>query len=1404
MKRPFNNCRLLIIYFVMGWTGLVNSQSSLLCKLAQAPHLSKTAPDAEEIYATAAVEQILAGIGTVSGHKIFTIVDGQSPIAGELEKWIRLDFADLGDRDQAYQKLVQINDVEYVGPVRAFKLDFVPNDPRFGDQWALGKIAAREAWDIERGRPDILVAVIDTGIDYRHPDLAANLWLNSGEDLNGNGAFDENDLNNADDDGNGFIDDVIGWDFTDAPNYPDGGDYLEPDNDPMDEQGHGTGVAGIIAASTDNGLGVAGVAHKCRVMNLRAFTAGGNGEEDDVASAILYAINNGARIINMSWGDVFVSRIIDDVVRYAATKGIVLIASAGNASTDQVHYPSAFEGTISVGSTTAEDKLSSFSNFGPTVDLVAPGSDILTTGLNSGYTSLNGTSFAAPFVSGAAALLLAQHPEFGADVVRANLLKSATDLGAAGWDDQFAAGRLNLASLLTNPLYSIVEIKKPFLDQGLSQGPLEIWGSAWSPTLEYFEISYGPGDNPENWTFIGRGANPVLDGLLYRWDGLPADGSYTMRLLVANRDGSVDLDFVRFFVDSSEPVISNVQLLPMLDRDRHSVLITFNTDDLCEGSVHFRPASTGVDFNEALFSFRTNQQKFNLTQNHMDGVLELKLEAWNRSGLHSIDDNDGRLYSVDLSAPPLDVTSFSPRGNPVTPGILLPKSYDFDGNGLPEIIVGSRQNGSVSIVRFFESTPDGLTQVFAMNNALIPRDIGDSDGDGKWEILCGYGFNSYLYEAPEIGSFPTELIKEWTGDGGKQYWASRITDLDNDGLGEIVMRTVGISGEGKDLFALYEWDGSSDYRLSAQLPNPTEGENQNGVPKSVVGDFDGDGLKEILLGDSDGDLYIYENRGNDNFAVTWQHRMPLLDTIDYLATGDFDGDRVLEFAAGCHTDPNLNTEHEYDARHWLYRVFDQAQDDNYQSVYELRLFGFESPKDFESGVSAGDIDLDGDDELFVAAFPDFYLLDYSSGEYGVIYYHENVQSNGAVVLDGENEFFLAKTDGIYKFQAVASNTAPAVPTGIEARPLDAGHVKLTWRAVEGAQQYIVQRGTSETNMINYETTTVPELIDDKVKQGIYYYYSVAAIDPGKSPSVSVPSRIVRALPGPRPKLIRAVGESEHNVRLYFDKPMNSTVKNSSLYRISPAIGRPTSAALDASNLQVVLTVPETFNVGTVYTISCSTLEDAYGTPLDTTASSTTFSIQKAQSIPYLVKGRILGDSRLELVFSEPMDLDGLLNGENYTVNGGTAISAITAANENSMVVLELDGKGNFGALGRPVTIRVSNLVSANGVSMQRGRGDFLQLIFSQTNLDNVFTFPNPFRPGSGADFITFANLTRQADIEIFTSQGIKVRTLREDNGDGGLQWDSTNESGVPVASGIYIYRIRSGSQTVYGKLAIVR
>lgn len=350
-------------------------------------------------------------------------------------------------------------DVEYAELSHAISACVHPNDPEYGKQWGMDKIAAPEAWETCQGSDDVVIAVIDTGADYNHRDLRANIWCNEAE-LNG--------LPGVDDDDNGYIDDIHGYNF------------VYNNSDPNDDHGHGTHVAGIIAAVGNNGLDVAGLCWKARIMVLKILDAGGDGTSADAAQAIYYAVANGADVISLSWGSDEDSQAIMDAIAYARWLGVLVVAAAGNNGSKALFYPASYPDVIAVAATESNDERNPLSNYGDWVDIAAPGSGIVSlapTGISlarshdSFTATLSGTSMATPHVAGACALLLAANPLLTCDEVEKILLSTGDPIkaGICASNARLNVGRAMRAAV---PPEGVVRFDQPVYAAGDEIGVL--------------------------------------------------------------------------------------------------------------------------------------------------------------------------------------------------------------------------------------------------------------------------------------------------------------------------------------------------------------------------------------------------------------------------------------------------------------------------------------------------------------------------------------------------------------------------------------------------------------------------------------------------------------------------------------------------------------------------------------------------------------------------------------------------------------------------------------------------------------------------------------------------------------------------------------------------------------------
>jgi subtilisin family serine protease len=337
--------------------------------------------------------------------------------------------------------------IEYVEPnYIQHAIATFPNDPQFNNLWGLhnygqtggtpdADIDAPEAWDITTGGSEVVIAVIDSGIDYQHEDLQGNIWVNPEEDLDNDSIPELSDLDGIDNDGNGYVDDLIGWDFANN------------DNNPFDDHGHGTHVSGTIAAKGNNGIGVTGVNWTAKIMALKFLDENGMGWTSDAILAIEYYADKGIRISNNSWGGGGYSHALHDAIQASQS---LFVAAAGNdgRNTDFLpHYPSSYDldNIVSVAATDHNDSLWWLSNYGTTsVDLSAPGVSILSTTPGNTYSYYNGTSMATPHVTGVAGLLLAQDSSLTINEMKWRILKGVDPKGLP----VLTGGRLNANSTL--------------------------------------------------------------------------------------------------------------------------------------------------------------------------------------------------------------------------------------------------------------------------------------------------------------------------------------------------------------------------------------------------------------------------------------------------------------------------------------------------------------------------------------------------------------------------------------------------------------------------------------------------------------------------------------------------------------------------------------------------------------------------------------------------------------------------------------------------------------------------------------------------------------------------------------------------------------------------------------------
>jgi subtilisin family serine protease len=452
------------------------------------------------------LNQIVSKYGFINLSKPFAAAKNSEI----LQRTYLLEFSSIQDIEKCIKDLENLKGVEYAEKVPLDRMCLTPNDPSYSSQWGLSNINAPAAWNYFSTGSNVVVAIVDDAVERTHADLSPNLWVNSGEIAG----------NNIDDDNNGYIDDINGYDVASNDNNP---------NPPSSSFDHGTHVAGIVSARSNNGVGVASIGFSCKLMCVKSTTT--VGQVTNGYDGILYAAVSGADVINMSWGGPGTSTTAQNIVNYAAGEGCILIAAAGNDDVNTQFYPAAYNNVVSVAATTSTNTKASFSNYGSWIDVSAPGNNIYSTTVGNSYGNKSGTSMASPMVAGLAGLMKSLNPNMpNADLINC-LLTTAVNIDAQNpsFIGELGSGRIDAAAAMACVATSLNN--PPVADFSANFTAISAGGSVLFTNLS----TYNP--TSWNWTFTGgtptsfNGQNPP--SVTYN-----TPGTYNVSLTVTNANGT--------------------------------------------------------------------------------------------------------------------------------------------------------------------------------------------------------------------------------------------------------------------------------------------------------------------------------------------------------------------------------------------------------------------------------------------------------------------------------------------------------------------------------------------------------------------------------------------------------------------------------------------------------------------------------------------------------------------------------------------------------------------------------------------------------------------------------------------------------------------------------------------------
>ncbi len=1306
--------------------------------------------------------------------------------------------------------------IEYVQKGNVYKIDYTPNDSLVSEQWALNKIQAFDAWNITAGSDTVLIGIIDTGIDFEHLDLKSQFYLNPGEIGLDNSGKDKR-TNNFDDDGNGFVDDFMGWDFTDRVGFPfdsTGGDYLNWDNNPKDEQGHGTYIAGIAGASMNNLYGIAGIAPRSKLINIRAFDPNGYGEEDDVAAAILYAVQMGAKVINMSFGDNAFSFVLRDVIRYAYSRGVVLIASAGNSNSSNPHYPSGYSEVICVGNSTSDDLVASSSNYGSTLDLVAPGSLIMTTAMNNNYAIISGTSASAPFVSGAAALILSLE-NFTNEEVKQILKSTSDDIGNPGWDLKSGAGRLNLFKAVSVIAPSKIKFNSPTQDFATSANTLDINATVLSPYFVRYELFYGMGLNPNNWTpLVQNGLSQFSNQNIYSLNiSTFADTVYNLRLVVYLNNGRTLEERVNFYVDRTAPIGDLILFGSAFYGNKATILAAVQSNEPSIVRMYYKKHGE-QNFNfVTLDGFASNNQfvkklHYGFIPKHLveqNASYDVYFEIENLVGLkNTIKQSGDSIFTLTTEFNTL-LSSEVELPYSLNKGSIFKKPTNFLSQNFNEVLFSEFYPSQDLYYALYKLEGNIFVKVDSMKNRL-PRDVGDFNNNGKIDLLSSIQRNGYIDEQTSSGVF--SFTNKFSDSSGT-FWPIMAKDIDIDGITEVLAVDSDTS--------ITIWKVGSNPTLT----NPKKvsnfspkglGGNLIDAPNCVITDTDNDSKNEVWMVDRDGDIFSYEIQTPTNYVQDKIFSTEFLGSSALIDAGDYNGDGFQDIAVLIHSIDDLDIAPFY--RLLVFNFSSGSLNIIYDQAFVDASVEFNSSfRSAESSLKFEDLDQDGKEELIVFIFPYSYIFKSFSTQNLVVSYKENVNSSsiftGDLNRNGIQEVAFPTNDGIKFFEFAFSNQA-STPSGLIGYSKDSSSIYLQWNSFEN--KFYIYRGENEISLILIDSIQTNKFTDLTITNNKNYFYAVKSCDASKPNPVSNLSEVIKVYSHNPAEIESVHSTTARGISIAFTEQISNTIDNLNSFRIVN-FGIPNSIS-PQNQKSLLLTFNENLPLGN-NTLIVKDLKDLFGSPIKTdTVNFNVDTIVVQQEQFFISSHQLINPYKVKITFNLEVDNSTAQNLNNYVFEPLINVSFMTIdQTDKKTIYLSWDRQKPVGSVGKEFVLKINNLRSSaqtGNLQIASGAGSYIVLTSFAKDLSDVYVYPQPARINNGIGRVTFANLPSKAKILILSLEGKQIASVEESDGDGGTDFVLKDQNNNPLNSGIYIYRIirldNSGNEVEEktGKFAVIK
>ncbi|PKL79775.1 MAG: hypothetical protein CVV25_06585 [Ignavibacteriae bacterium HGW-Ignavibacteriae-4] len=1325
----------------------------------------------------------------------------------ELQNYYLLDI-----EDSDLSRMSTSDYFESITPNYTYRIESapIPNDPRFASQWNLQYLSIRDSWEKATGK-GIIVGVVDTGLDFDHEDIQGQMWVNEKEDLNGNGRLDPwpatevregvpGDFDFIDNDGNGYNDDVIGYDFVNITDRNIGDDQ-DPDPIPYDEESHGTSMAGIIAANHNNGLGISGIAYDSKIMSLRAFDISGAGESDDIAAAVLYAVMNGVNVLNFSFGEEYYSPLLHDVIKFAYANGVTMVGSSGNNNWYKKHYPSDFEEVISVGGITERFFKSSISNYGNRIDILAPGQVVPSLSPNNQYSAKSGTSVASPHVTAAIALLLEQNSNLTPKEIKFILENSANDDNEyPGWDPFYGKGILNINRALNSNSKGTVTITYPENDAAVllsNSDSLAIIGTVAHPLMRSYSLYIRKGISPFNksdfrseeafteWIPVSSRMydQVVNDTIAMISKSLFKDSIYTVRLKIdlLNNSTYEQRFYFRPFTQSvftRNQYVAEPKAVRVYDADIQKVMLTATT---LYNSLFYVEL-----YNESRKYLNTFSEVVQSSLDHsvvIDNLVAGEKYSYKAFSVSSTDTifNEGWLPEINEN---ISTSTFKSKQYRIENSYLYNGIYDESSN----TFASTKLNG-VNFVStsFFEYNDGKITKSDSIDYPRIIEGFGDSDGDGIKEILTSGNGELVLFEAEGNKKFGKIIYKE----DYSIVWPSQFVDIDKDGREDI------IAHDDSSYFVIKYENGN--YIKKNRIVMPAEYGRFDNSMSSIFANVDDDPEMELVFTNSIGRLFIYEYK-NGEFLKEFESLKVISNSSQHLCAADLDNDGISEFLvlnAGIQKAYNSNSGKElvWTAQLWDYK------DNEFKVIWEELFSGVKlgvvnfSSNSYKNGVACGNLDGVPGDEIIISTFPDLYVFKYNNGTMRPLWYYAYSLSNSALVHDfdknGRNEMAVNTFFGTQFFEISDNELTVTAPANFRGRPVNENTVKLEWDRAPNAETYQVYRlldqNTGQGTL--YAETQFNSLQLDTLENLTWYDFFIISKASDETTSNNA-SNLVSCFTHPMAKIVDLKFVTPRTIVVEYDtrmpdyelEPRRFSLSNESETFVPNNI-------ISSQDKKLHIYFNEPLFAG-AYTLVIPEIEDYYRQLINATSYTLQSDYEGDEQELYFTSG-VRSGNNLIVNFSEEVGNSGL-EISNYDFSPIGNIKSIVKNDNPNQLIFETD-VFTQNAVGFKYTLTASDkVISTNGKKMTTGAGSVLQFTYFKDELEGAYAYPQPLKLSKNQD-ITFANLTSNATILVYNNKGEFIQSITEFDGDGGANWNLIDNMGNKLKAGVYFFTIEGSN-----------